>query len=94
MYIHQTNTYPLVTLGGINVSPGSEVTIRLDQTNVTHLPAPYGTCTFQPLLDMEDPNSFVYSQAACQSVCRQQQYIDHCGCLIMQVDMACWHVTL
>lgn len=82
LLVHPHNTLPLVTMQGINVSPGNEVIIKLDQTKVNRLSAPYGKCTDQSLLDALDETSYRYSQAGCLGVCRQQQYIDNCSCAV------------
>jgi len=79
--VHSPNSIPLLLDQGIDASPGTEVTVGMTYTTQTHLVAPYSQCTTQALLDASDPNSYNYRQRGCLTSCRQQQYIDMCGCL-------------
>ena len=82
LYVAQTDTYPLTYFEGINISPGKEVTIKMTETDVTHLASPYGPCTSQQYLDPNDPTSHIYTQEACMTLCRQQQYVEICNCIV------------
>src|SRR6218665_656471 len=65
----------------IVVSPGTETTIFLKQTDSTHLPYPYGNCTEHQQFNPEKPDSPPYDVDSCLSLCRQRQVIEECGCL-------------
>jgi len=65
----------------IAISPGTETTIFLKQTDSTHLPYPYGNCTEHQQFNPEKPDSPPYDVDSCLSLCRQRQVIEECGCL-------------
>lgn len=65
----------------ISVSPGTVTTISVTKTNITRLPAPWGTCTHQKYLNPNDDTSPIYDYTLCQSICGQQMTINKCGCL-------------
>jgi len=68
-------------LTAIVISPGTETTIILKQTDSTHLPYPYGNCTEHQNLDPGRPDSPAYNVDSCLSLCHQRQVIEKCGCL-------------
>lgn len=79
--VHRRGTIP-DPLTAISVSPGTETTIFLKQTDSTHLPYPYGNCTErQTDDDSARPDSLVYNVESCLAGCRQRQVIEKCGCI-------------
>ena len=83
LVIHPKGVQPYLD-DGISLSPGTETTIYVSQTNITRLPKPYGNCTNEALLDPSNPSgSLLYSRSACQSFNRQVNgYILQCHCLV------------
>jgi len=78
--VHRSGTIPN-PLTAIVVSPGTETTIFLKQTDSTHLPHPYANCTENQNLYPERPDSPVYDVGSCMALCRQRQLIAECGCI-------------
>lgn len=82
MFYQREGTYPIV-LQGIDMSPGYALTMQFDQTLINRLSEPYSSCVSSTSpLDPSDPHSYPYSFHACKSLCRQQQFMDMCGCAV------------
>jgi len=65
------------------IGPGMETTIRLDQTQVSHLPLPYTDCMTLNTFNLDNGrimSNDTYTEDSCFQVCRQQDVIDHCEC--------------
>ena len=89
IYVHN-HAYTLTEEdNGIQVQPGTEVTIAVDRTTVKKLPIPYSDC-FQSL-DAIDPQNAdlinrtihltnIYTQQYCLQLCYQNFLIKFCDC--------------
>ena len=62
---------------GVVVSPGTELTIRLDQTTINRKDNPVQNC----MSCVEDAVNCHNTMEVCFSKCRQNVYIERCGCL-------------
>ncbi|GFS43701.1 FMRFamide-activated amiloride-sensitive sodium channel [Nephila pilipes] len=75
--IHDPSEEPNPKGNGISVSPGYETNIRLRQTLIKRLPAPYkDQCVFY-----SNTPQFEKSQALCTQACVQEYNYAKCGCM-------------
>ena len=77
--IHPQGTSPDFANGKV-ISPGTEVTVQLSQTNLHRVAQPIGSC----VSCSDDPTRCHHSLELCYSLCRQTTYIEKCGCLVTQ----------
>ena len=78
--IHSPGTAPDFD-SGITFGPGTESTVYISMTNRSRLGPPHNPegCTTAPYLD--GSNLYKYTQSGCVDTCKQQKFIDSCGCL-------------
>ena len=79
MSIHPQGTPPDFS-NGVVVSPGTEVTAKLTQTNLHRVTKPTGNC----VSCANDPIRCHHSLELCYSLCRQMAYVKECHCVVTQ----------
>ncbi len=75
MLVHPRDEYPNLEDYGIELMTGTYTPIRLDVTEMTSLPSPYGECGAKPLKYFSS-----YSESKCFLECETEYLFQKCGC--------------
>jgi len=81
--IHAPGTYPDVGLS-VNVPPGTETAVNVNEIIRIRLPYPYGICVHCPFLTpgcYPDDGALLYTLDGCNGLCYQRDVIDQCACV-------------
>ncbi|GMT30522.1 hypothetical protein PFISCL1PPCAC_21819, partial [Pristionchus fissidentatus] len=78
--VHTADQYPDIDRYGVNVSPGQQTAIGVNQFRMERLDKPYGRCTINQTADDNFYSSYEYSIGSCLDTCRQQFTVEKCSC--------------
>ncbi|CAL4121688.1 unnamed protein product, partial [Meganyctiphanes norvegica] len=84
LVIHKTNTGPITTDEGIDLTPNMASSIAISENDLTRLEKPYeaqcmtywNETDYSPGRDSND----TYSLLECQRICMQENFLEKCGC--------------
>ena len=76
--VHPANTAPYMG-GGLNVGPGTESVVTIQQTTRQRQPEPYSNCTDGT--GWLENQGHAYSVQYCVDTCIQEKIVEECGCL-------------
>ena len=75
--LHPPGTAPEMTARGLTAKPGSDTTLQYQLTMRQLLGEPYDSCVMGPQLESQ----YIYSVAACKSICLERKILEECGCV-------------